>query len=56
MQNLLSLILSLQESLLETIPERRMGLEREGIKSVEGFFGKVSRGTEILPYARFGGG
>ena len=33
-----------------------MGLEREGIKSVEDFFGKVSRGTEILPYARFGGG
>ena len=56
MQNLLSLVLSPQELLLETILERRTGLEREGIKSSKDFFGKVSHGTEILLYARFGGG
>ena len=33
-----------------------MGLEREGKKSSADFWGKVSLGTEILPYARFGGG
>ena len=59
-QNLLSLVLSLvpslRVSLLETIPERRMGLEREGKKSSADFLGKVSLGTEILKCARFGGG
>ena len=59
-QNLLSLVLSLvpslRVSLQETIPERRMGLEREGKKSSADFWGKVSLGTEIFPFARFGGG
>ena len=32
-----------------------MGLEREGIKSSEDFSENISCGTEILPYARFGG-
>ena len=64
MHNLLSLVLSLvlslrellRESLLETIPGRRMGLEREGKSPQKIFLGKVSLGTEILPYARFGRG
>ena len=54
-QNLLPLILPPQESLPETILERRTSLERGGIKSSEDFLGKVSHETEILPYARFGG-
>ena len=55
MQNLLPLFLSPQESLPETILERRTGLERGGIKSSEDFGGKFSHGSEILPYARFDG-
>ena len=55
MQNLLPLVLSPRESLSETISERRTGLERGGIKFSEDFSGKVSRRTEILLYARFGG-